>query len=59
MNSNLGRNVGQAVVAQNKNGVIKNFVRIIANGADFLGLELNDIGSQLIKMSEEDKVVKN
>lgn len=59
MNSNIGRNIGQSVTAQNKSGMIKNFVRAIANGADFLGIELNDVGSQLIKMSEEDKVVKN
>ena len=59
MNSNLGRNIGQSVVAQSKTGMIKSFVRAIANGADYLGIELNDVGSQLIRMSEEDKVVKN
>lgn len=59
MSSNMGRNFAQSITAGNKKEMIKNFVRACANGADCLGIELNDVGSQLIKMSEEDKAVKN
>lgn len=50
---NIGRNIAESVSQTNKTGRIRTFARLVKNGADFLGLELNDVISQVINDSRE------
>lgn len=52
----MGRNIAKSMTPENKKSRVRNFVQTIKKGADFLGLELNDVISQMINESRKDEV---
>lgn len=52
---NMGRNVADSLMNKDRDGRLRNYVRAIKNGAISLGLELNDVASQLINSGAEEE----